>query len=118
MANGTSRTSQLSPAVVAGITNVTSVSADVGLGLAVGRVPLPPPPTSGPVPDVTGDLRAAAVTVIEDAGFDLATVASSPDKTCDNIGHVLSQTPAAGTTEPFGTTVSIVIGTRPATSCP
>jgi alpha-tubulin suppressor-like RCC1 family protein len=119
VANGTSRANQLSPAVVAGLTNVTSVSVDDGLGLAVGRVPAPPPPpTSGPVPNVTGDLRAAAITTIQDAGFSLGTVGSSPDKTCNNIGHVLSQNPPAGTNEAFGTPVSIVIGTRPATPCP
>jgi Regulator of chromosome condensation (RCC1) repeat/PASTA domain len=118
VANGTSRTNQLVPAAVAGITNATSVSVSSDLGLAVGRVPLPPPPTSGPVPNVTGDLRAAAITTIQGAGFSLGTVGSSPDKTCNNIGHVLSQNPPAGTNEPFGTAVSIVIGTRPATPCP
>jgi alpha-tubulin suppressor-like RCC1 family protein len=118
VANGTSRANQLAPAAVAGLTDVTSVSVNSGLGLAVGRVPLPPAPTSGAVPRVTGDLQAAATTVIQDAGFSLGTVGSSPDKTCNNIGHVLSQNPPAGTAEPFGTAVSIVIGTRPATPCP
>jgi alpha-tubulin suppressor-like RCC1 family protein len=118
VANGTSRTDQLTPAPVAGISNVTSVSVFDSLGLAVGRVPVPPPPTSGPVPRVTGDLRAAAITAIQDAGFSLGAVTSSPDRTCNNIGHVLSQNPPAGTTEPFGTAVSIVIGTRPTTPCP
>jgi alpha-tubulin suppressor-like RCC1 family protein len=118
VANGTSRANQLAPAAVAGLTDVTSVSVNSGPGLAVGRVPLPPAPTSGAVPRVTGDLQAAATTVIQDAGFSLGTVGSSPDKTCNNIGHVLSQNPPAGTAEPFGTAVSIVIGTRPATPCP
>jgi alpha-tubulin suppressor-like RCC1 family protein len=118
VANGTSRTNQLAPAAVAGITDVTSVSVNSGLGLAVGRVPLPPAPTSGAVPRVTGDLQAAATTAIQDAGFTLGTATSSPDRTCNSIGRVLSQNPPAGTTEPFGTAVSIVVGTRPATPCP
>jgi beta-lactam-binding protein with PASTA domain len=48
----------------------------------------------------------------------LGSVRAVTDNTCNNIGTVLSQDPGAGTTEPFGTAVSITIGARPSHPCP
>ena len=44
------------------------------------------------------------------AGLALGTVGSAIDRTCDNIGTVMSQRPAAGSYVLRGTQVSITIG--------
>ena len=74
----------------------------------------PPPPV---VPDVVGDSTADALAAIRAAGL-TATVTSRPDPTCEHIGEVESQSPAPGTVSQPGATVTIVIGTHPATPCP
>jgi beta-lactam-binding protein with PASTA domain len=74
----------------------------------------PPPPV---VPDLVGDSTADALTAIRAAGL-TATVTSRPDPTCEHIGEVESQSPAPGTVSQPGATVTIVIGTHPATPCP
>jgi len=74
----------------------------------------PPPPV---VPDVVGDSASDALAAIRAAGL-TATVTSRPDPTCEHIGEVESQSPAPGTVSQPGATVTIVIGTHPATPCP
>jgi serine/threonine-protein kinase len=63
-----------------------------------------------PVPSVTGDTQAQASQDLQAAGLALGTVGSALDPTCDNIGTVMSQRPAAGSYAPRGTRVSITIG--------
>jgi len=74
----------------------------------------PPPPV---VPDVVGDTASDALTAIRAAGL-TAMVTSRPDPTCEHIGVVESQSPAPGTASQPGATVTIVVGTPPATPCP
>ena len=52
------------------------------------------------------------------AGLVLGSVSSAVDNTCNNINRVLSQSPAAGTTQHVGSAVSITLGSRPKTPCP
>ena len=59
------------------------------------------------VPNVVGLTQAAATTALTNADF--VTVAASANSPTVAIGSVMSQTPAAGTTQPFGTTVNIVV---------
>jgi len=40
------------------------------------------------------------------------------DDTCNNLGKVISQNPAAGSTVGFGSAVSITVGAPPAHPCP
>jgi serine/threonine-protein kinase len=70
------------------------------------------------VPDLRGDSTAQASATLQAAGLMLGSVSSVVDNTCNNIGRVLSQNPAAGTTQHVGSAVSITLGTRPKTPCP
>ena len=59
------------------------------------------------VPNVVGLTQAAATTALTNAAF-VAAAASANSPTVA-IGSVISQTPAAGTSQPFGSTVNIVV---------
>ncbi len=63
------------------------------------------------VPDVTGLSQASAANQLTGAGFKVAT--SNQTSTTITPGNVVSQNPSAGTSEPPGTTVTIVIAQAP-----
>jgi serine/threonine-protein kinase len=66
-------------------------------------------PESTAVPDVHGLTEANATSQLENAGFAVSSV-DEERVTCDvGDGHVLSQSPPAGSVKPVGTTVQIVI---------
>jgi hypothetical protein len=65
------------------------------------------------VPNVLGDTTAEASLAIALSGLNLGTVSSVIDRTCNNIGLVVSQNPAAGSVVPPGTPVNIAIGQLP-----
>jgi hypothetical protein len=69
------------------------------------------------VPAVTGRPAADAVAAIRALGLRTAQQ-TVVDRFCRRIGAVVSQTPAAGTSVPPGTTVTLTVGTRPPTPCP
>ena len=94
------------PAPAAGLTFVRQIAFGEMYGLALSTLP------AGlvPVPSVIGDTQAQASQDLQAAGLALGTVGSALDPTCDNIGTVLSQRPAAGSYAPRGTHVSITIG--------
>ena len=94
------------PAPAAGLTFVSQIAFGEMYGLALSTLP------AGlvPVPSVIGDTQAQASRDLPAAGLALGTVGSALDPTCDNIGTVLSQRPAAGSYAPRGTHVSITIG--------
>ena len=93
-----------SPAI--GLTWVSQVAFGQGYGLALSTIP------SGlvAVPSLIGDTQAQASQDLQAAGLALGTVGSALDPTCDNIGTVMSQRPAAANYAPRGTHVSITIG--------
>ncbi len=62
------------------------------------------------VPSVIGDIQSTATQEIQAAGFALGHVGFVVDLSCEDIGVVKTQSPAAGTYEPPGTSVSIAIG--------
>jgi hypothetical protein len=70
-----------------------------------------------PVPDVRGDTATQARSALAAAGLavDQRTVV---DPTCERVGLVISQSPAAGTMLNAADTVLISVGTRPQTPCP
>jgi beta-lactam-binding protein with PASTA domain len=70
------------------------------------------------VPDLSGDTTAGAGQELTAAGFVLGSVSTVIDDSCDNIGTVVSQHPAAGTTLRIGSAVSVTIGQRPKHDCP
>jgi hypothetical protein len=70
------------------------------------------------VPDVRGYPVTTARQVLAAAGFGVGTQYSTVD--CNNIGLVVSHSPAPGTRAPMGSSVNLRIGARPAPprSCP
>jgi beta-lactam-binding protein with PASTA domain len=70
------------------------------------------------VPNLRGDTTTRAGSALQAAHLTLGNVGSVVDNTCNNIGTVLSQSPAAGTTLPIGSAVSITIGVKPKNPCP
>jgi eukaryotic-like serine/threonine-protein kinase len=65
-------------------------------------------PAQVAVPDVSGQLQAAATNTLTAAGFQVTTV-SSPSTPANN-GKVTNQSPAAGTPVAKGSTVTITVG--------
>jgi alpha-tubulin suppressor-like RCC1 family protein len=97
------------PAAVTVLAGVTQVALGDDFGLAVGT----PAPR---VPSVIGLTQSEASSALQAAGYVLGRVASIIDITCNYIGEVKTQSPAAGTIAPPGTAVSVGIG-RPGGKC-
>jgi alpha-tubulin suppressor-like RCC1 family protein len=100
-----------SPGPVPSLAGVTQVSLGIGFGLAVGQA-------APKVPDVRSDIPAQASAALQAAGFVLGRVSSIVDLSCDNIGTVISQSPAGGTLARPGSAVSVAIGKAPGKPCP
>ena len=117
--NGTSSAGTATPTAVANLTGVSQyVVGDAippggwfdsaAYGLVIGSL------VQVAVPRVIGDTRAQASQALVSAGLTVGTVSTRVDNTCNNIGTVLSQSPAAGTMVQLGTAVSFTIGQAPA----
>jgi beta-lactam-binding protein with PASTA domain len=91
------------PGPVRSLAGVTQVALSHNSVLAIGS----PAPR---VPSVIGESQSEAAQTLQAAGFVLGRVAVVVDITCEYLGEVKSQSPAAGTFDPFGTSVSIAIG--------
>ncbi len=70
------------------------------------------------VPSVIGDTVSQASTALSNAGFRIGSVSSTPDRTCENIGTILRQSPGANSQNLPGTAVNVTVGSRPPTPCP
>ena len=79
-------------------------------GLAVGQY------HAATLPSVIRDTQSEAATAQQAAGFVLGRVSQVVDITCDYIGEVKTQGPAAGTLARLGTAVNIGIG-KPGGKC-
>jgi serine/threonine-protein kinase len=66
-------------------------------------------PKEAAVPHVEGKTEVAATTALEKAGFTVKTV-TEPTGEAIKVGHVLKQTPPAGSQAKKGATVTITIG--------
>jgi serine/threonine-protein kinase len=77
-----------------------------------------PPPPSAVVPNLSGDSRSQAGQALQAVGLVLGTVSTVVDNSCNNLGTVLSQSPAAGAHVSLGSAVSITVGTLPKHPCP
>jgi eukaryotic-like serine/threonine-protein kinase len=86
----------------------TSVPFGTGVTLFISSGPAPKA-----VPDVTGQSQSDATSALETAGFKVS--AATQTSSTATAGNVISQNPDAGTTEPPGTTVTIVVASAPAT---
>jgi hypothetical protein len=98
-----------------GVCDVTDDDGVVYLGGSI-AIPLPPSPLPV-VPDVRGGTVAAANSALTAAGFSTGAVTAVDDPTCNNIGRVTSQIPAAGTHAQSGTAVRLSVGQQPSTPC-
>jgi alpha-tubulin suppressor-like RCC1 family protein len=105
----------LTPTAQTSVAGVTQVSLGDAIDLVIAQ---PPAPTTAIVPNLRGDTTTRAGSALQAAGLTLGNVGSVVDNTCNNIGTVLSQSPAAGTTQPIGSAVSITIGVKPKNPCP
>jgi PASTA domain len=65
------------------------------------------------VPNLIGDTTAQAGSALTAAGLTLGHVSTAIDRTCNNLGTVMSQSPAAGSQVVPGTAVNITIGQAP-----
>ena len=92
-----------SPGLVRTLAGVTQVALSDNSVLALGS----PAPR---IPSLIGQSQSEAAQTLQAAGFVLGRVATVVDITCEYLGEVKSQSPAAGTYDPFGTSVSISIG--------
>jgi len=102
----------IGPVQVSGLAGASQVSAGAQFSLAVAR------PALVTVPDLSGDTTPQAGQALQAAGLVLGTVNTAADNSCNNIGTVMSQNPAAATAASFGSAVSITIGKRPPHPCP
>jgi alpha-tubulin suppressor-like RCC1 family protein len=101
---------QLIPAQVIYLSNVSQVVLGIEGGLAVGRY------DAAAVPSVVGFSQSEASAALQAAGFVLGRVAQVADITCEFIGEVKTQTPAACTLARLGTAVNVAIG-KPGGKC-
>lgn len=69
------------------------------------------------VPYVVGDLTPVAVSALHAASLSV-NEQSRVDPTCNNLNRVISQLPLGGSVAIPGTTITIVVGTRPPHPCP
>lgn len=96
-------TAHTAPVPVRTLLGVSQVSAGAADVMAVGS----PAPR---IPSVIDETQSQAAADLQAAGFTLGRVAVVVDLTCEYIGVVKIQSPAAGTPEPPGTAVSVAIG--------
>jgi serine/threonine-protein kinase len=102
---------------------VCSVSPKGGTGLLPGKTvtlytaPTVTTTTAAPttdVPDVANDTEAQACNAIVSDHFICGSTSTAPSATVP-VGEVVSTSPAAGTAQPAGTTVNLVLSSGPAT---
>jgi len=87
----------------------TFLAPGTNVTLYIGALPAPVP-----VPSVVGDTQADAQTALTKAGLTLApNPQTQPTNDPNQVGKVISQNPAANTTAPPNSPVSIVIGGPP-----
>ena len=76
------------------------------------------PPTVATVPDLSGDGVSQARSDLASSFLLLGAVSTVVDNSCNNIGTVIRQSPAAGTQVAAESSVNITIGARPSHPCP
>ena len=97
---------QLSGAASDTITWQVATAAS-GVYMALGAFDLPNIPSTGTVPDVTGEVLATAESDLTAAGFTTGVVSGAVSHTVP-VGSVISQNPAGGSTATLGSPVDLV----------
>jgi hypothetical protein len=98
------------PEQVFGLTGASQVSAGGAFDLALTAL--------ATVPDVRGPTTTSANDALQTAGFALGTVSTAPDYSCNDIGVIMSQNPAAGNPARLGSAVAVTVVVRPPQPCP
>jgi PASTA domain len=80
--------------------------------------PTPTPAPQVAVPNLGGDTPTTARSELSAAGLTVGAQTAFIDDTCNDIGLVVSQRPAAGTLVAPGTAVDLKVGQRPPHPCP
>ena len=70
------------------------------------------------VPNVAGDTVSKATTTLQNAGFTVASQDQYQSSSSVPSGDVISTTPAAGTQEPAGTSITLTVSTGPSSTAP
>jgi alpha-tubulin suppressor-like RCC1 family protein len=116
LGDGVAHQFEVPPTPVRSLAGVSQIAFGGGLyggySLAVGSQAF------ATVPSLAGLTTTAAGQRLQAANLVLGTVHTVVDNTCNNIGTVISQSPAAGTVLIGGSAVSITIGQRPSHPCP
>ncbi len=116
LGHGTQGGYTVTPAPVRSLTGVSQVAFGGGYGggygLALGSR------AYATVPSLTDETTTAAGQQLQAANLVLGTVRTVVDNLCNNIGTVISQSPAAGTVLIGGSPVSVTVGVRPSHPCP
>ena len=92
-----------SPVLVRTIAGASQIVAGVDHVLAIAS----PAPR---IPSVIGYTQSEAAQALQATGYALGRVAVVVDLTCEYLGEVKTQSPAAGTLDPPGTAVNVTIG--------
>lgn len=79
--------------------------------------PVQPPPPVRVVPDLLDENHLKARDAIRSAGLVVGTVKTRVDEFCEELGTVVQQTPARGTTAPAASRVDFTYTIRPAGPC-
>ena len=116
LGQGTQGGYTVTPAPARSLTGVSQVAFGGGYGggygLALGSQ------AYATVPSLTDETTTAAGQRLQAANLVLGTVHAVVDNLCNNIGTVISQSPAAGTVLIGGSAVSVTVGVRPSHPCP
>jgi len=116
LGHGTQGGYTVTPAPVRSLTGVSQVAFGGGYGggygLALGSR------AYVTVPSLANETTTAAGQRLQAANLVLGTVRTVVDNLCNNIGTVISQSPAAGTVLIGGSSVSVTVGARPSHPCP
>jgi len=102
------------PAQVTSLASVSQVAVGDGWMLAVGTQA----PPLAVVHDLSGDSRSQAAQSPQAAGLVPGTVGTVVDNSCNNLGTVMRQCPAAGVHVSLGSAVPITVGAPPKHPCP
>ena len=101
-----------------GTMTITLNSADAtGASVTVQSTPAPPPPDVV-VPDVVGQDRNTASSLIDAAGLTIGPVHTRVDPSCEELENVSSQSPSGGTLVPPGFAIEYTYFIAPARGCP
>ena len=116
LGDGSANQFEVPPAPVRSLAGVSQIA--FGGGLYGGYSLIVGSQAFATVPSLAGLTTTAAGQRLQAANLALGAVRTAVDNSCNNIGTVISQSPAAGAVVIGGTAVSVTVGVRPGHPCP